>query len=232
MLPSLAVIIPALNEERAIVESVASAFAAGAVEVFVCDGGSTDQTVQRAEAAGARVLLCAPMRSKQMNVGAQAATAENLLFLHADSLAPDDSVSLVHHALESALFGGFRIRFSERNYKLRIVEKMINLRTTLTRCPWGDQGQFISRREFMATGGFLEIPLMEDFEMAERMKRKGRTVVLQQTVTTSGRRFLRFGILRTTTLNWSIIAQYKAGRDPFALAARYRKSKPSAGGVQ
>ena len=68
----------------------------------------------------------------------------------------------------------FASRFIEPSRKLRFAAALINLRTRLTRCPWGDQAQFIRRETFLEIGGFKEMPLMEDYELAIRMKRRGR----------------------------------------------------------
>jgi glycosyltransferase involved in cell wall biosynthesis len=57
------VIIPTLNEEGEVAAAVDSAFAAGAAEVIIADGGSVDRTTRFATGAGARVLLCQPMRA-------------------------------------------------------------------------------------------------------------------------------------------------------------------------
>jgi hypothetical protein len=118
-----------------------------------------------------------------------------------------------------AVFGGFRLRFAENSLRLRFAAAVINLRTRFTRCPWGDQAQFVARNAF---DGFLEIPIMEDYELAIRMKRRSRTVVLPQKVTTSGRRFLTRGLLRTSFTNWRIIIAWRFGADPEQLARMYR----------
>jgi hypothetical protein len=89
-----------------------------------------------------------------------------------------------------------------------VAELMINARSRLMANPWGDQAQFIGRDTLLAGGGFREIPIMEDYELAERMKRSGRTRILPLTVITSGRRFLRKGLWRTAALNWRIIWHY------------------------
>jgi glycosyltransferase involved in cell wall biosynthesis len=53
----VSVVIPALNEEEPIADVVRSIFATGAVqEVIVVDNGSTDNTAQRAQEAGAKVI--------------------------------------------------------------------------------------------------------------------------------------------------------------------------------
>jgi rSAM/selenodomain-associated transferase 2 len=211
-----------LNEEEWIAAAVASAFEAGAAEVIVVDGGSVDRTTRMATSAGARVLLSEPMRARQLNLGADAAPHESLIFLHADTRLPPGAADAVEDALsKGADFGGFRIAFAEPSRKLRFAAAMINLRTRLTRCPWGDQAQFVRRETFLKSGGFREMPLMEDYELSIRMKR--RSVLLPLTVTTSGRRFLRKGLLRTAAHNWRTVIRYRMGADIESLARSYRK---------
>ena len=198
---AVSVIIPALNEELRIADAVASA--SEAAEVIVVDGGSGDRTTRFATAAGARVLLCQPMRARQLNRGAEAAGGDWLVFLHADTTLPVGFAAAIEKS--STQFGGFRIRFAEDDWRLRIAEKMINLRTAITREPWGDQAQFVARSAFT---GFREIPILEDYELARRMT----GILLPLTVTTSGRRFLENGLLRTAFRNWTTILRYHLRR--------------------
>ena len=210
----VSVIIAARNEAPRIGAAIDSAFAAGAAEVIVVDGQSSDGTADVAGAHHALVLSCEPMRSRQLNRGAAAATGEWLIFLHADTTLPPSATAAVADA--NVPFGGFRLQFAEPG--LRFVAFMINLRSRLTRCPWGDQAQFIRRTAF---DRFREIPLMEDYELAIRMKRRGPTQLLPLTVTTSGRRFLRGGVLRTALLNWAIVVCWRLGVDERTLARWY-----------
>jgi rSAM/selenodomain-associated transferase 2 len=219
----LSVIIPTLNEEDWIAGAIESAFASGAAEVIVSDGGSDDRTTRRATAAGARVLLTDRMRAKQSNLGAHAASHDALIFLHADTRLPTGAADAVEAALQRADFGGFRLRFIEPSRKLAFAAAAINLRTRLTRCPWGDQAQFIRRETFLDLGGFHEMPLMEDYELAIRMKRRGRTAILPMYVTTSGRRFLRKGLVGTSVHNWRTVIRYRMGADIGELARSYRR---------
>jgi hypothetical protein len=145
-----------------------------------------------------------------------------LIFLHADTELPDGAAAAVVEALQHAGFGGFRLRFAEPAAKLRLAAMLINLRTSITRCPWGDQAQFIRRSTFLGAGGFREIALMEDYELAARMKRAGPVALLPLHVTTSGRRFLQLGLLRTALRNWEIVMRWRFGADPEELAKRYR----------
>jgi rSAM/selenodomain-associated transferase 2 len=218
------VIIPTLNEEDEVAAAVESAFAAGATEVIVADGGSVDRTARFATGAGARVLLCEPMRSRQLNQGAHAALHDALIFLHADTRLPSGAVRAVEGALEAgAHFGGFRLAFAEPARKLRVAAALINLRTMITRSPWGDQAQFVRRETFLRMGGFREIPLMEDYDLAIRMKQAGRSAFVPLTVTTSGRRFLRIGIFRTAWINWRTIIRFRRGANIDELSRSYRR---------
>src|SRR5579859_73361 len=115
-MPTLAVIIPTLNEEAWIAASVRSAFAGGADEVIVADGGSTDATTRIASEHGARVVESDPPRSRQLNRAATTTGADNLLFLHADTLLPVGAAMATHDALRHGEFGGYRLAFVERSF--------------------------------------------------------------------------------------------------------------------
>ena len=207
-----------MNEAATIGAAIDSA--AGA-EVIVADGGSSDGSIDIARSHGARVVEGERMRARQMNRAASEATGEAVIFLHADTILPAGALDAVSAALEHGyVFGGFRIAFLEPG--LDGVARAINARTRLTRAPWGDQAQFVVRDAFLRLGGFREIPIMEDYELASRMKRAGRTTILPLTVRTSGRRFLQKGAVRTAAMNWTIIAAYHLGVSPERLARWYR----------
>ena len=207
-------VIPTFNEAERIAATIDAAFAAGVAEVIVCDGGSSDDTVSIARAHGAKIVEGESMRARQLNRGAALASHDMLVFLHADTLLPHGAAEAIEKA---QCFGGFRIEFIEPG--LERVAKRINARTRFTREPWGDQAQFTPRASFT---GYREMPIMEDYELARRMKRAGRTTLLPLAVRTSGRRFLRKGVVRTAIVNWLIILSYHLGVSPERLARWYR----------
>ncbi|HVT04572.1 MAG TPA: TIGR04283 family arsenosugar biosynthesis glycosyltransferase [Thermoanaerobaculia bacterium] len=219
----ISAVIPSLNEERTIADSIRSARAAGIEDIVVSDGGSTDATMQIAGDAGARVMNGEVIRARQLNKAAATCDCDVLLFLHADTLLPSNAADTIRSAVQRGFdFGGFRISFFEQERKLKVAAAMINLRTSLTRCPWGDQGQFITREAFERGGGFREMPIMEDYELALRMKRIGKPILLREKVQTSGRRFLRKGVWVTAATNWRIIIAYRTGTSPERLRQLYR----------
>jgi rSAM/selenodomain-associated transferase 2 len=221
---TVAVLIPARNEESTIAAAIESAWEAGAAEVIVADGGSIDSTVARALTAGAEVISAAEPRGRLLNRAARLTRSEVLLILHADSRLQPSALRAVENAVKrGVIFGGFRIRFPEKDRRLILAAALINLRSRMTRSPWGDQAQFIRRDVFLREGGFREDPFMEDYEMANRMKTIGAVEVLPEYVLTSGRRFVARGLIRTAALNWRIIAAYRRGADPSDLEKLYRR---------
>lgn len=220
---TVGVIIPALNEADAIASSIASAFDAGAFEVVVGDGGSTDATAANAARAGARVVSSSRGRARQMNAAAERCACDILLFLHADTMLPPEACTLVSQAVADGHgFGGFEISFRESDWRLRAAERLINLRTRITREPWGDQAQFVDRALFESGGGFADLPILEDYELARRMRSRTEAIILPSRVATSGRRFLAKGVVATVATNWRIIVAYEMGERPEVLAATYR----------
>jgi rSAM/selenodomain-associated transferase 2 len=217
---AVSAIIPALNEATTVGAAIDAARAAGAAEVIVADGGSSDDTVAVAASRGARVITGESFRAAQINRGIDAASHENVVVVHADTLLPAGAAAAIDQALHNgAVFGAFRVSFLEGGARLATVAFMINARTRVTRKPWGDQAQF-GRRETLRYPLF---PIMEDYELAWRMKRAGPVAILPLTVFTSGRRFLAKGVMRTAILNWVIIVAYHCGVSPERLARWYRR---------
>lgn len=222
-LPSLAVVIPALNEEARIEAAVASAWEAGADEVVVADGGSTDRTRVRA-AAVARVVASPQGRAAQMNAGAAATTSDVVLFLHADSRLPRNAAALVRAVLTDPLVeaGAFRMRFDAPGFYFRFITTLSHARAWWWGITLGDQAIFARRELFRRLGGYRDLPILEDLDFADRARRAARFRVLKAEVLTSARRWEHRGRLRTSVSNWAILFLYKLGARPGFLSRLYR----------
>lgn len=220
----ISVIIPALNEAGHIAATLAplQPLRQRGHEVIVVDGGSSDATATRAQPLADRVLTATRGRARQMNAGAQAAHGEVLWFLHADTLAPADADRLLRDALAGHAWGRFDVRLSGHQPLLRMVERLMNLRSCLSGIATGDQGLFVRRDAFAAAGGFPDQPLMEDIALSRRLKRIGRPHCLRTPLVTSSRRWEERGILRTILLMWRLRLLYALGADPAHLARLYR----------
>jgi rSAM/selenodomain-associated transferase 2 len=221
----LSIIMPVLDEgERIVValDALADLRALG-VEVIVVDGGSSDATVQRARLRADRVLTAPRGRALQMNAGAEKATGDVLLFLHADTRLPAAAELVVLGGLErsSRAWGRFDVAIAGRHPLLAVVSRLMNIRSRTTGIATGDQAIFVKRDVFVAAGGFPAIPLMEDIALCKRLKRVGPPLCLSERVTTSGRRWEQHGVLRTILLMWRLRLSYFFGADPALLARRY-----------
>lgn len=225
---TISVIIPTLNEERNLPQSLACLSASAPTEVIIVDGGSTDRTLDLAHdfcarMPNARVLTAPRGRASQMNEGVKASQGTVLLFLHADTQLPPQTERIVESALASptVVGGRFDVRFDNSSAWSQIISAFMNRRSRLTGIATGDQALFVRREVFEALGGFSEIPLMEDIEFSRRLQQAGRMVALRSTVVTSFRRWDTQGPLRTILLMWTLRLLYWAGVNPHQLARVY-----------
>lgn len=221
----LSVVIPALNEAAGI-ETVLlplQPWRKVGHEVMVVDGGSADDTRERAEPLADRVLVAPRGRASQMNVGATVSGEDVLCFLHADTVVPVAGAALILRALgrQRRDWGRFDVRLSGSHRVLRVVERLMNLRSRLTGMATGDQAMFVRRALFEEVGGFPDIALMEDIALSQRLKRHGRPACIRVPVTTSSRRWEAQGVIRTIALMWRLRLAYFLGADPNRLALRY-----------
>jgi len=223
----ISIIIPVLNEAKAIARTIATAREATDIEIIVVDGGSGDGTFEVVESLGVRVLQTPPGRALQMNRGAREATGEIFLFLHGDTILPPEFDKSIRFALAKAkvVAGAFELKIEGSMRGLSIIEKMVNWRSRYLQMPYGDQGIFLTSNIFWQIGGFSEMPIMEDFELIRRLKRWGKIEIVTLPVVTSGRRWQKLGVWKTTLINQLVVIAYFLGVSPERLARWYRGQK-------
>jgi rSAM/selenodomain-associated transferase 2 len=227
----ISIVIPALNEAGSIDKVLASIHSLPNVEVILVDGGSSDDTVSLSQGFGVKIISSAKGRARQMNVGAKAATGEILLFLHADTVLPLGFETMVRSTLQPPLersqpapiAGAFSLQIDDPLPSLRWIERLVAWRSNWRQMPYGDQAIFLRAETFRALGGFVEMPIMEDFELIRRLQRCGRIETLAAPVTTSARRWLQRGVWQTTLINQAIVIGYLVGVSPARLATWYRR---------
>jgi rSAM/selenodomain-associated transferase 2 len=222
----ISIIIPVLNEAIAIRTVLARVLDTPNVEVIVVDGGSEDDTVPIAQAMGVKVISSVAGRASQMNAGAAVATGDILLFLHADTQLPPKFDSLVRQALHNPgiVAGAFELRIDAQLPGVRVIETMVNLRSRFLSMPYGDQAIFLKAAIFNKIGSFPKLPIMEDFELMLRLRRLGQIAIVSAPVMTSGRRWQKLGVVKTTLINQLIIVGYFLGVPPSQLMRWYRRN--------
>ena len=220
---SVSVIVPALNESLRIARAVNSAFTAGAGEVIVVDGGSTDDTTQQADKAGALVVNSQPGRAVQQNAGAELARGNVLLFLHADNWLDVDTIQQISQHCQSRahVAGAFRQSIDAAGLAYRILERGNALRAGWLGRPYGDQGIFVDKQLFADVGCFPDVPLMEDVLIMRQIRLHLRPALLPGPIHVDARRWQQGGIVRQTLRNWSLLAAHTLGWSPDQLARFY-----------
>lgn len=221
----ISIIMPALNEAGYIAGTLESLrrYQDQGHEVIVIDGGSVDETRAVAERHADRVLQAETGRAAQMNHGIEAAQGDILLFLHADTDLPADSIEKIIGAVEDGCFWGrFNVRLSGDRFVFRIIESMMNLRSCITGVATGDQAIFVSRESIDIIGGYPGLPLMEDVVFSKRLRSLGWPACIRSEVVTSSRRWEDNGVLRTMLLMWRLRLLFFMGVPADNLARHYR----------
>lgn len=230
-LPSISIIVPVLNEVGLIAPFLRHLRErAPDAELIAADGGSRDGTRQIAEPLCDKLVASGPGRARQLNSGARAANGDVLWFLHVDSEVPSRCLEEIRHVLANgkAAGGYFRIRLPSRRVVYRFTDCFAHYAGLVLRIRCGDHGLFCWRNAFFQSGGFPDVPLMEDVEFFRRLHRFGHVRPVRERLATSLRRYEQLGPLRVTCAYGLIASLYAFGVPLRALAAIYaRTCEPS-----
>lgn len=222
----ISVIIPTLNAADRLplcLAALGEGLASGYIrELVISDGGSSDETLAIAAAAGATVVTGAASRGGQLQRGAQAAQGAWLLFLHADTALQDGWTKPVNKALAQQGAYYFQLRFDAGGFAPWFVSGWANLRARWLGLPYGDQGLLVDKNTYDAVQGYADIPLMEDVEIARALS--GRLTPLAAQAVTSAEKYQRQGWLRRGGRNLWTLIRYWRGADPETLARSYRRA--------
>ncbi len=219
----LTIVIPTLNEENHIFVLLKLILDRPRdwLEVIVVDGGSTDNTLQLIDNFRTVKLFQAERgKARQMNIGANKAKHSHLLFLHADTSFEPQFLDETYKQLESTKAGAFTMKFDKRSFWLKLYSWFTQFNFTIF--TYGDQGLLIRKSLFEELNGFKEIPILEDIDIIKRIKKRTKFKRLKQVVTTSSRRFEKYGQIRQQLRNLLIVLAFYLGVSPDYLARFYR----------
>jgi len=227
MKQQISIIIPVFNESRIInstIEHLYTLDSSDTVEIIVVDGSPHGETINTVTNADVKKVLGEKSRGSQMNQGAALANGDVVLFLHADTLLSHDALDQIFTATKQhdIVGGAFDLGIQSEKNIFRLIAKVASIRSRLTRIPYGDQAIFLKKRFFDHIGGFKDIPIMEDVELMQRVKKTGKKIkFISRRVQTDSRRWEKEGIVYCTLRNWSIRTLYLLGVPPEKLKKFY-----------
>jgi rSAM/selenodomain-associated transferase 2 len=225
---NFSIIIPVYREGQIInqaIQNIRMLKDGAQAQIIVVDGNSAQDTLKEITFPAVKKIASVRGRGSQMNAGSSEAAGDILIFLHADTRLPNDTLTLITAALddEAVRAGAFDLGIDSGRFAFRIIERMASWRSRLTRIPYGDQAIFIRAAYFKLLGGFRSIPIMEEVDLMRRIKKRNdRITILRERVWTSARRWETEGLIACTLRNWLLITLYLLGMKPETLTRFYK----------
>ena len=220
----VSIIVPVLNEEDAVTSALKAlqVYRQQGHDIIVVDGGSVDDTVARTHGLVDQILKSKCGRAFQMNTGAEYATGDVLVFLHIDTMLPVNACSMIVDIIDQGNdWGRFDVRLSGQSWLFRVIERMMNWRSSLTSIATGDQAIFVRKSVFSKVGVYPDIRLMEDIVLSHKLRNHSKPACIKNYVITSSRKWETNGIMRTVFLMWRLRLMYYLGVPADKLAKQY-----------
>lgn len=193
-------------------------------EIIVVDGEPEKSTLKLIRDKNVIKLSSEKGRGNQLNRGAEHAEGEILVFLHADTVIPENSLKLISEILSDSNInaGAFDAEIDSDNIFLKIISRGALFRSRLFRVPFGDQTHFFDKEYFDRIGGYKNIPLFEDVEIMKRIRKRKEIIhIFREKSKTSDRMWKKKGIIYTTIRNILLQLLYFFGVKPEFLNELY-----------
>ena len=224
---TLSIVIPSLNEASNLPLLIADLKRwPNQLEICVCDGCSSDLSVQVAELAGAKVVQgLEPNRGKQLHFGACNTNQKWLLFLHADSrLAtnwPKAVEKIINNKTSENVAWFFDFKMQSDGLLLKLMEISVAIRSNLFNRPYGDQGLLINRSLYKKINGYKPLHLMEDLDLVIRLSKDFSLKRIGIPIYVNGRSWEQVSVLLKAWKNANLRKKWREGKSSKNLSLEY-----------
>ncbi|GAB6147089.1 TIGR04283 family arsenosugar biosynthesis glycosyltransferase [Desulfocicer niacini] len=221
----ISIIIPVLYEQEIhlFLADLFEKTAKERVEIILVDGDPMGSTHALISDQRVKKIISPRGRAIQQNQGAENATGDVLVFLHADTLLPHGFCRLIRNTIHAGCSGGaFDLSIDSPHPFLKMVSRVASLRSRITGIPYGDQAIFVTRELFFYIQGFPEMPLMEDIALMQKIKKSQACFkILPHRVRTSARKWMKDGMIYTSLRNPLLAFLFYMGVSPRVLVKFY-----------
>lgn len=218
------VIVPAYNEEQTINDSLEYfKCLSESCELIFVDGNSTDNTATLLIQNGFTVIDAQEAsRGAQLYKGITHATGEIILLHHFDTRLPENGLDLIYQSMRLHTWGRFDVQLDSKDWRIRLVQYAMNLRSRWTGIATGDQAMFARKDTLLAYASNLnEYPVMEDIYLSKQLKKITRPACIDTVVVSSARYWEKNGITTSILKMWAFRLLYFFGVSPRTLYGWY-----------
>jgi len=204
--PMISIIVPTFQEGKYITNTMLNLRKAAKdfpIEIIVVDGGSVDDTVEKAKNFTNKVYRIGRGIAKARNFGAKYSNGDILLFMDADVILPNGFAEKLVETFRNPKVVGATCNIMplKPNFSEKIFFSFYNgLLRFISRFKPHSRGEFLAVRKsaFFAVNGFNEnLSCIEDHDLAMRLSKVGKFVYIKDlTVFESMRRFRKLGTLK------------------------------------
>ena len=222
--------VPVFNEEQSINRAVQYfKILNDTCELVFIDGNSSDKTASLLAQHGFTVINANHAnRGAQLAQGALHSSGDILLVHHFDSRLPENFLELIEHAIRSHDWGRFDVHLNSNDWRIRVVETTMNMRSRITGIATGDQAMFMQKSALLACAEELKnYPLMEDIYLSKQLKQSSPPACLRAKVVSSARYWQNNGVAVSVLKMWAFRLLYFFGMSPQTLYRMYYGKKSS-----
>ena len=223
----ISIIIPSYNESKYLPLLLSDlSIINEKLEIIIVDCNSEDKTKDIANIYGAKIYNSKEKnRGLQLNIGAKKSKGEWLLFLHADSRLNQNWLRKIKSVIKDGTNFIYFFKFKINNKKIiyRFLEILVNLRSSLLKNPYGDQGLIINRKSYLENEGYRKIPIMEDIDFITRLKNKKDLKMLPIPIFTSSRKWEKSNLILQSFNNWNLRRRWLKGESIKSIYTDYYK---------